>query len=114
MGAAEGKEVDEGAAASSDAMSVICHCDMSEGDVVTSFGCPFGHRFHLDCLLPWLERRSCCPLCRYDLQSAEGGGGGGEGKDGQEGKDGGGGGERSRRSESDALLDGVLDDMNTF
>ena len=95
-------------------MCVICHCDMSEGDVVTSFGCPFGHRFHLDCLLPWLERRSCCPLCRYDLQSAEdGGGGGGEGKDGQEGKDGGGDGERSRRSESDALLDDVLDDMNT-
>lgn len=110
----DGKEGEEGAAASSDAMCVICHCDMSEGDVVTSFGCPFGHRFHLDCLLPWLERRSCCPLCRYDLQSAEdGGGGGGEGKDGQEGKDGGGDGERSRRSESDALLDDVLDDMNT-
>ena len=23
-----------------------------------------GHSFHTDCILPWLERHGCCPLCK--------------------------------------------------
>ncbi|KAF3508168.1 hypothetical protein F2Q69_00010144 [Brassica cretica] len=32
---------------------------------------PCEHKFHRDCLLPWLELHSSCPVCRYELPSDE-------------------------------------------
>lgn len=31
---------------------------------------PCGHHFHRPCLLEWLSRSHCCPLCRCDLHAA--------------------------------------------
>ena len=50
-------------------MCVVCHCNMADGDKVTTFGCPAKHRFHLACLLEWLKQRASCPLCRFDLRT---------------------------------------------
>lgn len=50
-------------------MCVVCHGDFEDGDVVTLFGCPSLHEFHLDCILPWLARESVCPLCRFDIEA---------------------------------------------
>jgi hypothetical protein len=48
---------------------------------------PCGHRYHDDCLIPWLTtRQSCCPLCKFDVlehinaNSASKGGTSGEGE----------------------------------
>ncbi|XP_033132307.1 E3 ubiquitin-protein ligase SIRP1 isoform X1 [Brassica rapa] len=32
---------------------------------------PCEHKFHGECLLPWLELHSSCPVCRYELPSDE-------------------------------------------
>lgn len=30
---------------------------------------PYKHKFHGECLMPWLEFHSSCPICRYQLPS---------------------------------------------
>lgn len=49
-----------------------------------------GHRFHLQCLYAWLERKQTCPLC--DSAIGEPGLDEGDGDDDEENGDGGGGG----------------------
>ena len=50
----------------SDALCTICQ----ERGTTTSWrqlNCT--HRFHNDCILPWFERNSQCPVCRADLRA---------------------------------------------
>jgi E3 ubiquitin-protein ligase RNF38/44 len=28
---------------------------------------PCNHRFHSDCLMPWIKSHALCPICRFDL-----------------------------------------------
>ena len=37
-------------------------------DIDTLFKTKCGHRFHKECLLPWLEDKGECPVCREPLQ----------------------------------------------
>ncbi|KAH9891787.1 hypothetical protein C8Q73DRAFT_792119 [Cubamyces lactineus] len=34
---------------------------------VIAFPCPGKHLFHTDCISPWLERKTTCPSCRFDI-----------------------------------------------
>lgn len=43
----------------------VCQTDWCQDD--KSVALPCDHHFHLDCILPWLERKHTCPVCRYDL-----------------------------------------------
>ncbi|KAM0750921.1 hypothetical protein T439DRAFT_380759 [Meredithblackwellia eburnea MCA 4105] len=46
----------------------ICVCDFELGEDVRILPCDGRHRFHRDCIDPWLlEVSSLCPLCRLDL-----------------------------------------------
>ena len=43
----------------------ICIADFEEGDDVRVLPCPGHHRFHKDCVDPWLlELSTSCPICR--------------------------------------------------
>jgi len=46
----------------------ICVQDFEEGDDLRILPCDGRHRFHRDCIDPWLLGvSSLCPLCRWDL-----------------------------------------------
>ena len=44
------------------AVCTVCLDDMRLGDRVAVLRC--SHRFHHDCVLPWLLHHNNCPLCR--------------------------------------------------
>lgn len=44
---------------------LVCLGLMDEGDEVKQLPC--SHRFHTDCILPWLKKVNSCPLCRHEL-----------------------------------------------
>jgi hypothetical protein len=44
----------------------VCLEDFEPGDLLRALPC--GHRFHTDCIDPWLtERSSACPMCKADF-----------------------------------------------
>lgn len=47
----------------------VCLDDFEVG--VEAKQMPCKHNFHADCLLPWLELHSSCPVCRYQLPTDE-------------------------------------------
>lgn len=47
----------------------ICHDEFSSGAEVIELGCR--HCFHPACILPWLETRNTCPVCRTKVADAE-------------------------------------------
>lgn len=77
----------------------VCLEDFAAGERAREMPCR--HRFHANCIVPWLEMHSSCPVCRFQLpatddkSSCSGGGHGGfVSVDGdREGNDSGGGGD---------------------
>ncbi|KAL4184353.1 hypothetical protein AMTRI_Chr10g225180 [Amborella trichopoda] len=51
---------------------VVCTICLSEmgSDTVDVRAMPCSHRYHRDCIVSWLQNRSSCPLCRYQLPTA--------------------------------------------
>ncbi|KAK4047886.1 hypothetical protein OIO90_006047 [Microbotryomycetes sp. JL221] len=46
----------------------ICVCEFEEGEEIRILPCDARHRFHCECIDPWLlDVSSLCPLCRLDL-----------------------------------------------
>ena len=43
----------------------ICSKEKEEGDLVIRLPCL--HTYHSECLVPWLQMKSVCPTCKYDL-----------------------------------------------
>lgn len=46
----------------------ICSEDFAEGMAVTQIQC--SHFFHDACVLPWLEMKRSCPICRFEISAA--------------------------------------------
>lgn len=50
----------------------ICIVDFEEGDDLRQLPCEGKHRFHQQCVDPWLlELSSSCPICRHDFLALE-------------------------------------------
>ncbi|XP_022857220.1 E3 ubiquitin-protein ligase SIRP1-like [Olea europaea var. sylvestris] len=47
----------------------VCLEDFEVGAEAKEMPCK--HKFHTECILPWLELHSSCPVCRYQLPSDE-------------------------------------------
>ncbi|CAH8317966.1 unnamed protein product [Eruca vesicaria subsp. sativa] len=43
----------------------VCLDDFEKGSEAKEMPCK--HKFHVGCLLPWLDLHSSCPVCRYEL-----------------------------------------------
>ncbi|CDP07382.1 unnamed protein product [Coffea canephora] len=43
----------------------VCKDIVGVGEMVKKLPC--GHGYHGDCIIPWLESRNSCPVCRYEL-----------------------------------------------
>ncbi|KAF8724232.1 hypothetical protein HU200_021254 [Digitaria exilis] len=59
----------------------VCLEDYAPGERAREMPCR--HRFHANCIVPWLEMHSSCPVCRFQLPADDGnksscGGGGGD------------------------------------
>ncbi|KAJ4883228.1 RING/U-box superfamily protein [Raphanus sativus] len=52
-------EKDEGA------VCAVCKDEMNMG--TEAVGLPCDHKYHGECIVPWLKTRNTCPVCRYEL-----------------------------------------------
>ncbi|KAF8115648.1 hypothetical protein N665_0025s0108 [Sinapis alba] len=43
----------------------VCKDEMSIG--TKAVGLPCDHKYHVECIVPWLKTRNTCPVCRYEL-----------------------------------------------
>ena len=43
----------------------ICRMEFEKGDSLRTLPCK--HRFHGECLAPWLKDNKCCPVCKHEL-----------------------------------------------
>ncbi|XP_010522349.1 PREDICTED: E3 ubiquitin-protein ligase Praja-2 [Tarenaya hassleriana] len=47
------------------ALCAVCKDEMNVGSEAAQLPC--SHRYHSECILPWLGIRNTCPVCRYEL-----------------------------------------------
>ncbi|KAL6177953.1 hypothetical protein ACLB2K_049474 [Fragaria x ananassa] len=47
------------------ALCAVCKDDITLGEQGKKLPC--AHRYHGDCIVPWLRIRNTCPVCRYEL-----------------------------------------------
>ncbi|KAJ0440920.1 putative transcription factor C2H2 family [Helianthus annuus] len=52
-------------AVNDNALCAVCKDGMVVGEMATQLPC--GHRYHGECILPWLAVRNTCPVCRHEL-----------------------------------------------
>ncbi|XP_030550608.1 E3 ubiquitin-protein ligase RING1-like isoform X3 [Rhodamnia argentea] len=57
--------VSEGGLGSGDGICAVCKDKYVEGEKVKVLPCV--HRYHQDCILPWLRMHNTCPVCRFEL-----------------------------------------------
>ncbi|KAF9671455.1 hypothetical protein SADUNF_Sadunf12G0049500 [Salix dunnii] len=50
---------------SNNAVCAVCKDDINVGERVKQLPCM--HRYHGECIVPWLGIRNTCPVCRYEL-----------------------------------------------
>lgn len=48
-------------------LCAVCKDDMLKGVIGKKLPC--GHCYHENCILPWLEKRNPCPVCRFQLRT---------------------------------------------
>ncbi|XVE56744.1 hypothetical protein DITRI_Ditri04bG0035500 [Diplodiscus trichospermus] len=47
------------------ALCAVCKDDINLGEKIKQLPC--AHRYHGDCIIPWLGIRNTCPVCRHEL-----------------------------------------------
>ena len=57
--------VTKGDVESNNAVCAVCKDDTNVGERVKQLPCM--HRYHGECIVPWLGIRNTCPVCRYEL-----------------------------------------------
>ncbi|KAG2334496.1 hypothetical protein Bca52824_005676 [Brassica carinata] len=45
----------------------VCKDEMGIGSEAVVLLLPCNHKYHGECIVPWLETRNTCPVCRYEL-----------------------------------------------
>ena len=48
-----------------DIMCPVCQEELKVGTEAVKLPCL--HLYHQDCILPWLQKRNTCPMCRFEL-----------------------------------------------
>lgn len=55
----------QGDVENNNALCAVCKDEINVGELAKQLPC--SHRYHGDCIVPWLGIRNTCPVCRYEL-----------------------------------------------